>query len=101
MGKIAKALNLIKYTHSLMEAEGQSSEPMHRMICTIMGNYGRHMAFVMDPPFCTAYPLHFADTDDSCSDDIQEPAESSGLLHRRLSNGAISCSCGTAHSVST
>ena len=58
VGKIAKVLNLIKYAHSLMEVEGQSSEPMHRTICTIMGNYGGHMAFATDPPFCTAYPLH-------------------------------------------
>ena len=27
--------------------------------CTIMGNYGGHMAFATDPPFCVAYPLEF------------------------------------------
>ena len=64
VGQIGTILNLIKYAHSLMEAEGQSSEPVHRTICTIMGNYGGHMAFAMDPPFCTTYPLHFIDTDD-------------------------------------
>ena len=37
---------------------------MHRMICTIVGNYGGHMAFATDPPFCTTYPLLFIDTDD-------------------------------------
>ena len=63
VGKIAKVLNLIKYAHSLMQAEGQSSEPVHRTICTIMGNYGRHMAFTMDPPFCITYPLYFSETD--------------------------------------
>ena len=40
VGKIAKVINLIKYAHSLMEVEGQSSEPVHRAICTIVGNYG-------------------------------------------------------------
>ena len=34
------------------------------MICTIMGNYGRPMAFATDPPFCTAYPLSFVHKDD-------------------------------------
>ena len=59
VGKIAKVLNLIKYTHSLMEVEGQSSEPIHRTICTIVSNYGGHMAFAMDPPFCTTYSWLF------------------------------------------
>ena len=30
----------------------------------IVGNYGRHMAFAMDPPFCTAYSLDFIHKDD-------------------------------------
>ena len=62
--QIGTILNLMKYAHSLMEVEGQSSEPVRRTICTIVGNYGGHMAFAMDPPFCTTYPLHFIDTDD-------------------------------------
>ena len=61
VGQIGTIFNLIKYAYSLMEVEQQSSEPMRR---TILGNYGRHMAFAMDPPFCTTYPLHFADTND-------------------------------------
>ena len=44
VGQIDTILNLIKYAHSLMEAKRQSSEPMYRMICTIVGNYGGHMA---------------------------------------------------------
>ena len=59
IGQLGNIPHLIKYTHSLMEAEGQSSEPEPRMFCTIMGNYGGHMAFAMDPPFCVTYPLEF------------------------------------------
>ena len=47
-----------------MEAEGRSSEPVCRTICTIVGNYGGHLAFAMDPPFCMAYPSHFVNTED-------------------------------------
>ena len=64
VGHISTIMKLIKYACSLMEAEGQSSEPMRRTICTIVGNYGGHMAFTTDPPFCMAYPLHFVHTDD-------------------------------------
>ena len=64
VGQISTIPKLIKYTHSLMEVEGQSSEPVHRTICTIVGNYGGHMAFAMDPPFHVTYLLHFVDTED-------------------------------------
>ena len=57
-------MKLIKYARSLMEVEGQSSKPVCRMICTIVGNYGGDMAFATDPPFCMAYPLSFVHKDD-------------------------------------
>ena len=59
IGQIGTIPHLIKYAHSLMELEGQSTEPKHRTFCVIMGNYGRHMAFATDLPFCTAYSLEF------------------------------------------
>ena len=59
IGQISTIPLLIKYARSLLEVEGQSSEPEHRTFCTIVGNYGRHMAFATDPPFCMAYPLEF------------------------------------------
>ena len=59
IGQISTIPHLIKYVCSLMEVEGQSSEPECRTFCMIMGNYGRHMAFATDPLFCTAYSLDF------------------------------------------
>ena len=85
VGHISTIMKLIKYAQSLMEAEGQSSEPMCRTICTIVGNYGRHMAFATDPPFCMAYPLCFVHTDDPAQMTFQESAESSHFLHWRWS----------------
>ena len=65
VGKIAKVLNLIKYAHSLMEVEGQSSEPVHRMICTIVGNYGGTHGFHHGSScFAPLIPCAFTDTDD-------------------------------------
>ena len=64
VGQISTITKLIKYAHSLMEAEGKSSEPMRRTICTIVGNYGGHMAFATDPPFCMTYSMHFVPKDD-------------------------------------
>ena len=65
VGHIDTIMKLTKYAHSLMKVEQQSSDPVHRTIGTIMGNYGSHMAFTTDPPFCTAYPLSFVYQDDS------------------------------------
>ena len=62
--QIGTIICLIKYAHSLMEVEGQSTESEHRKFCTIVGNYGRHMAFAADPPFCTAYSLDFIRKED-------------------------------------
>ena len=64
VGHICTITKLIKYAHSLMKVEWQSSDPMHRMICTIVGNYGGHRAFTTHPLFCTAYPLSFVHKDD-------------------------------------
>ena len=64
LGQISSIPHLIKYVHSLMEAEGQSIAPVCRTYCMILGNYGGHMAFATDPPFCMAYSLDFIIEDD-------------------------------------
>ena len=63
VGHIYTLMRLIKYARSLMK-EQQSSYPVRRMICTVVGNYSGHMAFATDPPFCMAYPLSFVHQDD-------------------------------------
>ena len=64
LGQISSILHLIRCARSLMEAEGQPTAPVHRTYCMIMGNYGGHMAFVTDPPFCIVYSLDFINEND-------------------------------------
>ena len=64
LGQISSIPWLIKYVNSLLEFERQSLTPVHRTFCLIVGNYGGHLAFTMDPPFCTAYALDFVNKDD-------------------------------------
>ena len=64
IGQICTIPCLIKYACSLMEAEGQSAEPVCRTYCMIVDNYGGHMAFAMDPPSCIGYSLDFIHKDD-------------------------------------
>ena len=70
---------LIRYSHSLLVAEGQYTEPEHRTFWTIMGNYGRHMTFATDPLFCMAYSLDFILKED--------PAQ---MMFKNLQNHPIS-----------
>ena len=65
LGQISSIPHLIRYTRSLLEAEGQSIAPIHRIYCMIVGNYGGHTAFAMDPLFCTVYSLDFINEDDA------------------------------------
>ena len=83
VGHICTIMKLIKYARSLMKVEQQSSDPVHRTICTIVGNYGRHMAFSTDPPFCTGLFLVLCSQRWSHPNDLQESAESSHFLHHR------------------
>ena len=64
LGQISSIPHLIRYVRSLLEVKGQSTTPVHRTYCMIVGNYGGHMAFAMDPPFCMVYSLDFINKDD-------------------------------------
>ena len=71
---------LIKYTHSMLAAEEQSTQPQCRTFCTIVGNYGGHLVFAMDPLFALAYPLEFVHKND--------PAQ---MTFRSQHNHPVSC----------
>ena len=64
LGQAPSIPHLIKYICSLLEFERQSFTPVHRTYCMIMGNYGGHLAYAMDPPFCMAFALDFINKND-------------------------------------
>ena len=64
LGQVSSIPQLIKYICSLLEFKRQSFTPIHRTYCMIVGNYGGHLAYAMDPPFCMAYALDFIDKND-------------------------------------
>ena len=55
---------LFSYVHDTLKFERASSTPQVRTYCMIFGNYGGHMAYATDSPFCVAYPLEFIDKKD-------------------------------------
>ena len=64
VGQIDDIMKLIMHARSMMKVDRQSSDKSRSKFCIIMGNYGSHIGFATDPPFCTAYPLSFVNMDD-------------------------------------
>ena len=64
VGQIDDITKLIKYAYSKMRTERLASDNACRIFCIIVGDYGGHMAFATELPFCVAYPLSFVHKDD-------------------------------------
>ena len=64
VGQIEDIPKLIAYTRSQLRGDRPSSLNTCKMYCIIIGDYGGPMGFATELPFCTAYPLSFADRDD-------------------------------------
>ena len=64
VGQINDIKKFIMHTHSMMTVDWQSSDNSCSKFCIIISNYGSHMGFATDPPFCMAYPLSFVNKDD-------------------------------------
>ena len=43
----------------LTQTEHKKGHPKHRAYMMLIGNYGGHMAFATDPPYCVAYAADY------------------------------------------
>ena len=48
----------------ILAVEGKKDPPRCRVYMMLIGNYGGHMAFATDPPYCVAYAADYKNTDD-------------------------------------
>ena len=63
VGHIEDIPRFITYIRSqLKDQPATTNDP--KTYCMIVGDYGGPLAFATEPPFCTAYPLCFANRDD-------------------------------------
>ena len=46
---------VIETIHSLLDTEHKKSPLKRRAYMMLIGNYGGHMAYATDPPYCVAY----------------------------------------------
>ena len=59
LAPISSMAKFISYIHKMMKLERRSATPKIRTYCMIVGNYGGHMAYATELPFCVAYLLDF------------------------------------------
>ena len=63
IGDLSNLNTVIKTIHSILQTECKKNPMKCRVYMVLIGNYGRHMAFAMDPPYCVAYLADYK-TDD-------------------------------------
>ena len=54
---------VISHICAVLAIECDKPAPKHRVYMMLIGNYGGHMAFAMDPPYCVAYAAEYKHTD--------------------------------------
>ena len=64
VGRIEDIPRFITFIRSQLKGDRPASPNDRKTYCMIVGDYGGPLAFATEPPFCTAYPLSFADRDD-------------------------------------
>ena len=61
LAPISSMDQFISYIHDALKLERAYHTPTVRTYIMLLSNYGGHMAFATDLPFCMAYPLKFMD----------------------------------------
>ena len=65
LGDISSISVMIESVHSVLKTEGNKDCPKHRAYMMLIGNYGGHMAFTTEPPYCVAYAADYQNKDPS------------------------------------
>ena len=61
---------VIDHIHTVLAVERKKDLPKHRAYMMLIGNYGRHMAFATDPPYCVVYATDYKDMQRSFQNDV-------------------------------
>ena len=55
---------VISHIRTVLAIKHDKPAPKHRVYMILIGNYGGHMAFTTDPPYCVTYAVEYKHTDD-------------------------------------
>ena len=73
VGWIEDIPRFITFIRSQLKGDRPASSNDRKTYCMIVGDYGGPLAFATELPFCTAYPLSFADRDDPTQMTFRHP----------------------------
>ena len=65
MGDVLSIGTALKSIRSVLKLEGDKQRPHRWAYMMLIANYGRHMAFTTEPPYCVAYAAEYWDKDPS------------------------------------
>ena len=65
LGDISSITVMIESVRSVLKSEGYKDHPRRRAYMMLLGNYGGHMAFATEPPYCVAYTTDYENKDPS------------------------------------
>ena len=68
---------VISHICTVLATKCDKLTPKHRAYMMLIGNYGGHMAFAMDPPYCVAYAAEYKHTNDPSKMTFCEPSNHS------------------------
>ena len=90
LGNIDSVHTVIDHICMVLATECIKASPKHRVYMMLIGNYGGHMAFATDPPYCVVYAMEYKNTNDPSKMTPREPLNhrfamtASNLVVRRL-----------------
>ena len=90
LGDISSINMVIKSICSILDTECKKSPLKCRAYMMLIGNYGGHMAYATDPPYCVAYAVDYKNTSDPSKMTPCEPLNhaytmvTSNMVVRRL-----------------
>ena len=65
LGDVSSVGTVIDSIQSVLKSEADKQRPHCRAYMMLIGNYGGHMAFATEPPYCVAYAAEYWDKDPS------------------------------------
>ena len=65
LGDISSISTMIESVRSVLKTESKKDRPKCRAYMMLIGNYGGHMSFTTEPPYCVAYAADYENKDPS------------------------------------
>ena len=65
VGDASSVAKVLKSIRSILKSEGDKQHPHRWAYMMLIANYGGHMAFATEPPYCVAYAAEYRDKDPS------------------------------------